>query len=113
MGEALVASASEQGQKWVGGWSLKSKDCPERAVAPPAVVPAAHECVRPGCFKPTWNGNANEYCRRSCQFFNLGAQWVACRCCVDRRCERPDCLRRKADHKGAKYCGRWCRDKKD
>mmetsp|Transcript_67820 Transcript_67820/g.201817 ORF Transcript_67820/g.201817 Transcript_67820/m.201817 type:complete len:292 (+) Transcript_67820:63-938(+) len=33
-----------------------------------AVAPAPSPiCVRPGCGKPTWNGNPNEYCGRTCK----------------------------------------------
>eukprot|EP00930_Biecheleria_cincta_P049287 TRINITY_DN34511_c0_g1_i1.p1 TRINITY_DN34511_c0_g1~~TRINITY_DN34511_c0_g1_i1.p1 ORF type:complete len:365 (-),score=34.58 TRINITY_DN34511_c0_g1_i1:84-1178(-) len=55
-------------------------------------------CVRPGCGKPSWNGDPGQYCSKTC------------RDQVASLCARPGCGKPSWNGQPNEYCGTICRD---
>lgn len=71
-----------------------------------AAVAQAAVCSTPGCGKPTWNGQPNEYCGRACKAAAAtGAPATAAPVCL-----KPGCGKPTWNGLPNEYCGKACRD---
>mmetsp|Transcript_16933 Transcript_16933/g.39445 ORF Transcript_16933/g.39445 Transcript_16933/m.39445 type:complete len:458 (+) Transcript_16933:47-1420(+) len=75
------------------------------------VSPAGTVCRRPGCSRPTWNGQPGEYCSRTCR--NADAQTSGTQAAT---ADRPTCIRLGCGHRTynglpGHYCSKACKAK--
>merc|ERR1712113_894159 len=111
--------SQQAGDEWKAAVSSATKSLVQQisrlpahtATTRPAVSAAGStmlpQCQRPGCGKPTWNGQPNEFCSRSCKVSSPASSPATS--IAAQLCKRPGCGKTSWNGKANEFCSRSCK----